>query len=134
MLRPGRRPRRTALALGVWAALVVANAAPAVADNGNDGVERRGRCSQGAEWKIRARPEDGRIEVQGEVDSGQAGQTWKWRLYHNESLSAQGTGSTGGLSSYEVSRVMTDLAGTDRFSFRARNTRSGEWCRGPLSF
>lgn len=134
MPRSGRRPRRTALTLAVLAVLVVGGPAPAVADDDDD-VERRGRCSLGSEWKIKASAEDGRIEVEGEVDSNRGGQTWKWRLYHNDSLSARGTGTTdGGSGSYEVRRVMTDLAGTDRFSFRARNTRTGEWCRGPVSF
>lgn len=133
MPRSDRRPRRTTFTLAALVALLVGGAAPAVAND--DDVERRGRCSQGAEWKIKASPEDGRIEVEGEVDSDLTGQTWKWRLFHNESLSAHGIGTADGSSdSYEVSRVMTDLAGTDRFSFRARNTRSGEWCRGPLSF
>jgi hypothetical protein len=99
----------------------------------DDEVERRGSCSRGAEWKIKAKPDDGRIEVEGEVESDTRG-TWKWRLFHNDSLSAHGTGRTGGSDdSFEVSREMTDLAGVDRFSFRARNTRTGEWCRGPVS-
>lgn len=133
MPRSARRRllRRHLLAIGLVGGLVLGGP-PAVADD--DDVERRGRCSQGAEWKVKASPEDGRIEVEGEVEGGAMSGRWRWRLFHNDSLSARGTRSYGSDGSMEVRRVMTDLAGTDTFSFRARNRRSGEWCRAPISF
>jgi len=97
-------------------------------------VERRGSCSRGSEWEIKASPTDGRIEVEGEIDSDRTGQTWRWRMFHNDSVSARGSARTDSSGSFDVERVMTDLAGTDTFSFRARNLRTGEWCRGPISF
>ncbi|MEO5852890.1 MAG: hypothetical protein ABIQ15_10305 [Nocardioides sp.] len=135
MSLPGRRQRRTASTFMVLALLVVASVAPAWADGGDDRVEKRGWCSQGAEWRIRASPEDGRIEIEGGIDSGRSGQRWKWRMFHNDTLSAMDTAWTGGVSgSFEVRRQVTDLAGTDRYSFRARNPDSREWCRGPLAY
>ena len=134
MSRSTPRSARVAGTLAVLATLVMGSAAPVAARHDED-VERRGRCSQGSEWKVKASPKDGRIEIEGEVDSGDGGQWWKWRLYHNDFLSARGRRRTEVSSgSFKVEREMTDLAGSDRFSFRARSTRSGEWCRGPVSF
>jgi hypothetical protein len=129
-----RSPRTTFAALLV--ALTVAPAvvaAPAFAND--DDVIRRGGCSAGTDWKVKASPEDGRIEVEGEIDSNQNGQTWRWRLRHNGSLSAKGTATTQGPSgSFEVRRVIVDAPGTDHIVFRARNPQSDEVCRGVVNF
>lgn len=113
--------------------LSVAAAGPALAND--DDVIRRGACAGGTDWKVKASPEDGRIEVEGEIDSNNPGQTWRWRLKHNGSLTARGTATTGGRSgSFEVRRVLVDLQGADTFVFRARNPRTGEVCRGAVTY
>ncbi len=102
---------------------------------GDDDVERRGSCSGNAEWKLKVGPEDGRLEVEGEVDSNRNGQVWRWRIKHNGSISARGKATTGGDSgSFEVRRVMTNLAGTDTFVFRAKHRPSGQVCRGKVRY
>ena len=101
----------------------------------NDDVIRRGSCTGATDWKLKASPEDGRIEVEGEVDSNRNGQTWRWRIRHNGSLSARGTATTQPPSgSFEVRRVLVDAAGTDTLVFRARNPRTDEVCRGVLRY
>jgi hypothetical protein len=106
---------------------------PALANE--DDVIRRGGCSGSTDWKLKASPEDGRIEVEGEIDSNRNGQVWRWRMLHDGSLSARGKAKTHGPSgSFEVRRVMVDLSGTDTFVFRAKNRRSGEVCRGTVRF
>jgi hypothetical protein len=134
-----RRHRTTGVTasavLAVLTAPVVATlaAAPALANDGD--VIRRGSCSGSTAWKLKASPEDGRIEVEAEVDSNHDGQSWRWRLRHNGSLSARGTATTSGPSgSFEVRRVVVDAAGTDRLVFRARNPQTGEVCRGVLGY
>ena len=108
-------------------------AAPALAND--DDVIRRGGCSGGTEWKVKASPEDGRIEVEAEIDSNRNGQTWRWRLRHNGSLSARGTATTSGPSgSFEVRRLVVNAAGTDHIVFRARNPQTDELCRGVVDF
>jgi hypothetical protein len=127
--------RRAALAAAaVTAALLpLSVAGPAFAND--DDVERRGSCSGRTEWKVKASPEDGRIEVEGEIDSNRRGQTWNWRLRHDGSLSAKGTRTTKPPSgSFEVRQVVINRAGTDRLVFIARNPRSGEVCRGVLRY
>jgi len=105
---------------------------PAEAHRGDD-VVRRGSCSGHAHWKLKAKHDDSRIEVEAEVDSDHSGQTWHWRLRHNGSLSAQGTRTTQPPSgSFEVHRRVVDLTGSDTLRFRARNPHSGEVCRGTV--
>ena len=111
----------------------IALPAPALANDAD--VIRRGSCSGSADWKLKASPEDGRIEVEGEVDSNRNGQRWRWRLRHNGSLSARGVATTRPPSgSFEARRVVVDLRGTDVLVFRAVNRRSGEICRGVVRF
>jgi hypothetical protein len=127
------RTALAALAL-VTVALPVAGAVPASASGGGNDVRTRGGCSGPAVWRLKAKPEDGRIELEAEVDSNHAGQTWGWVLKHNGSVSARGTKTTAGTSgSFTVRRRMTDLAGTDHFRFRAERRATGEVCRGTIS-
>ena len=119
--------------VAVAALAAVALPTPAVAKDGD--VIRRGACSAASDWKLKASPEDGRLEVEGEVDSNQNGQTWKWRLVHNGSVTARGTATTAGPSgSFDVRRVVVDLEGDDHLRFRARNPESDERCNGSLTF
>jgi hypothetical protein len=126
---------RTALAgLALTALLAPLGAiAPAHASHGG-GVRNSGSCSKGAHWKLKAKPDSGRIEVEAEIDSNHAGQVWHWRIKHNGSVSAHGKATTAGRSgSFSVGRQMTNLAGTDHFKLRAERSATGEVCRGKVS-
>ena len=59
-------------------ALTVVGSAAAHANPAD--VIRRGNCSGSSDWKLKLSPEDGRIEVEYEVDSNVAGQTWQVRI------------------------------------------------------
>jgi hypothetical protein len=127
---------RTALATLAVAALTLplGLVAPAIASHGGgDDVRTNGRCSGSAHWKLKAKPDDGRLEVEGEIDSNRSGQVWHWTFKHNGSVSATGTRRTAGPSgSFEVGRRMTNLAGKDHFVFRA--THRGQVCRGTVAY
>ncbi len=118
------------------ASVIAMSAATVVPAQANDAdVIRRGNCSGASDWKLKASPEDGRIEVQGEVDSNRNGQTWTWRILHNGGVSARGTATTRAPSgSFEVRRLIVNAAGTDTVGWRATNTTSGETCAGSLRF
>lgn len=109
-------------------------ASPATASHGGGGdVRTSGGCSGSAHWKLKAKSDDGRIEVEGEIDSNASGQRWDWTLKHNGSVSARGSKLTAGPSgSFEVGRRMANLSGTDHFTFRA--THRAQVCRGTISF
>lgn len=125
---------RTIAGLGVVLALsVTMTATPALAKDGD--VIRRGSCSGPANWKVKASPQNGRIEVEGEVDANRNGQVWRWRLLHNKSLSSRGTSTTHAPSgSFSVRRLTVDLQGTDTFKFVATRPSTGEVCRGSVQF
>jgi hypothetical protein len=131
---------RTALAAIAFAVLLVPAGivAPAQASHGGDdhggdhgGVRTSGHCGS-TRWALKAKHDDGRIEVEGEIDSNRSGQKWHWAFKHNGSTSAKGTKRTTGSSgSFEVERRMTDLSGKDHFAFRATHGRTV--CRGTIS-
>ena len=106
------------------------------ASAGNDDDDRvivTGRCSSGADWKLKVKTDDGRLEVEGEIDSDVAGQRWRWTLRHNGSVSDRGVATTTARSgSFEVERKVVNLAGTDTLAFRA--ARDGQVCRGVVNY
>lgn len=123
----------TSVGILAAATLSIGTAGPVLAND--DDVIRRGSCSGATDWKLKASPQDGRVEVEGEVDSNRNGQTWHWRIRHNGSLSARGTATTHPPSgSFEVRRVLVDAPGTDTIVFRAHNPRTDEVCRGVLRY
>jgi hypothetical protein len=126
---------RTALAAIAVGALTlpVGLVAPATASHGGNDVRTSGGCSGSAHWKLKAKPDNGRIEVEGEIDSNRSGQVWHWKLKHNGSTSARGTKRTTGPSgSFQVQRRMANLAGKDHFTLRA--THGAQVCRGTISY
>ncbi len=98
---------------------------------GQDQVSKRGDCSGHAEWRLEAKKDDGLIEVRGRVDAGDY-QTWRWRILHDDGVSARGTKRTGSDGSFEVRRLLVDAAGRDQIGWRARHPASGQTCRGAL--
>jgi hypothetical protein len=125
------------LALGAPAYASHGGDDPAGDDRGGGGggprVVKTGSCTDGASWKLKVKNDDSRLEVEGEVDSNVAGQTWSWRIKDNGSVAASGSAKTGGRSgSFSVERKIANRAGTDKVTFRA--THGGEVCSGTIAF
>jgi hypothetical protein len=119
-----RSPLATALVLAVAVPTLVAWPAEA-----SDDVRRRGSCTGNASVKIKAQHDDGRIELEAEVDSNRVGQTWRWVLRHNGYVSFRGRAVTRAPSgSFEVERRAVNVSGIDAFKFRARHRPSGQVC------
>ena len=134
-MNPTRALAPAAATLTAVLLATAATAAPAVAKGGGGDVVRRGSCSGPATWKLKAGAEDGRIEVEAEVDSNRNGQTWRWAMQHNGSRSGTGYRVTRAPSgSFEVRRVMVNLPGTDTFVFTARRPGTQQICRGVVRF
>ena len=105
-----------------------------VALAGQNDVIERGGCSGASDWKLKLSPEDGRLEVEFEVDQNVSGDTWRVRIRHGDSVVFRGSETTGGASgSFETRIVEDDLAGTDTFHAKARNLSTDEVCRGSAS-
>jgi hypothetical protein len=129
--------RRTAATGSIVLALGALTTLPAAAshDGGGREIEHRGSCSHNANWKLRAKADNGRIEVQAEIDSNVNGQVWSWRILHNGGVSARGKSTTQAPSgSFEVRRLLVNAPGTDAIGLRASNGATGETCTGGLRF
>ena len=105
-----------------------------LAHAGDGEVRTNGTCSNGATWKLKAKPDNDRIEVEFEVDTNRNGQTWGVVLRDNGTLVYRGTHTTVAPSgSFSVERRIANRAGTDVITARATHA-SGAVCSGLLSF
>ena len=118
------------LVIAALVALVVL--APAAAKDGD--VLVRGTCTGPSSSKLKLSEEDGRIEVEFEVDQNRSGVRWSVVLRRPTAVIARATAVTRGPSgSFELRRVVADLAGSDRITARATRA-SGEVCRATAAF
>jgi hypothetical protein len=130
-------PRHRALLSTATAAAVLAGglvlAAPAEA-KGSRATITRGDCSAATNWKLKAKPDDGRLEVEFEVDSNRVGQRWTYTIRHDGTVKASGVRTTVGRSgSFSVERRIVDAPGVHRITATAKNRRTGETCRASLA-
>lgn len=108
------------------------SADPTPRSGGNDGVRRSGACSPSSSWKLKAKPRNGRLETEFEVDQNRSGVQWHFKLRLNGTKVAEGNRVTKPPSgSFTVERRLANPAGTDKISAVA--TRRGETCRASLS-
>jgi hypothetical protein len=107
---------------------------PATAAANDRDVIREGSCSGRSDWKLKLSPENGRIEVEFEIDSNRNGQTWNVTLKRDGNVFFRGQRTTQGPSgSFEVRRVISNGAGSDTVVGRAVNPQTGEVCRGEVT-
>ncbi len=132
-----RRMHLGRVAALITSALVVTTlaAAPMTVSAKDGDIIRRGSCSMRSDWKLKLSPENGRIEVEFEVDQNRNGQRWVVKMKRNGNVFWRGSRTTQPPSgSFEVRRVTRNGAGADRIVARARNVSSGEVCRGVATF
>lgn len=113
----------------VTAALLAlpAVATPAQA-KGGDAVSSSAACATGT-IKVKAKADDGMLEVEGEVDTNRVGQSWNWRIVRNGTVAAQGSKVTAAPSgSFSVNRRIANPAGQDTIRFRAVRPATGKVC------
>jgi hypothetical protein len=114
----------------VMSALAMAPSAQARAGD----VVKRGSCSASSDWKVKLKPDNGRIELEFEVDSNTPGQTWHVRIVQNGQRIFRGTRVTKAPSGSFTVRVRPDnTVGRDAFLAVATNRASGESCMGHAS-
>jgi hypothetical protein len=122
----------TCLVAGALAGGILAPAAAHA--SGADAVRSSGGCSAGATWTVKAKHDDGRLEVEAEVDSNRAGQSWNWRISDNGTRVRSGSATTKAPSgSFTVQRRIADRTGVDHLVFRSSSPASGQTCRGTVS-
>ena len=118
------------------ALLAITVALPAVAPaKNNPGVTRTGVCSGlGANWKLKAKHDDGRVETDFEVDQNVNGRRWNVVIRRNGVVVFRGSRITRRPSgSFSVNRRIANAAGRDRIVATARSVAGGAVCRGVVS-
>lgn len=111
------------------AAAGLVTAPSASAQGGAVDVRASGRCSAASHWKMKAKPDNGRIQLELEIDTNRAGQTWAVRIADNGVLRFAASRVTLAPSrSFTVRLLTPNRAGVDHFVGTARNTRTGETC------
>ncbi len=126
---------RTTAAASVLALSMLTLGATGAQAKGGDDVRRSGSCSGSTDWKLKVKPDNGRLQVEYEVDSNVAGQTWSVRITDNGTKVFAGQRMTAGRSgSFTVQRRTANRAGADKLVATATNAATGETCRGTLTY
>jgi hypothetical protein len=121
---------------GVAAVMAGSLAAGPAALANEDDVIRRGGCTGAASWKLKLSPENGRIEVEFEVDQNKVGRRWRVTLKKNGNRFFRGIRITTARSgSFEIRKVVGNAPGrNDLVVAKARSLRGGQLCRGSATF
>jgi hypothetical protein len=126
-----RASRRLVLVSSLSLLTLGAVAAPSGTLAKDGDVIRRGDCSGATDWKLKLSKDDGRIEVEFEVDQNRNRRTWNVQLKQDGTTFWKGQRTTRAPSgSFEVRKLASDKAGVHTFVGRAVNPATGEVCRG----
>jgi hypothetical protein len=119
------RTSNIALVAALAASLVALPATGVAKGGGNDGdVLKRGSCSASSSIKMKLSPENGRTEVELEVDQNKKGVAWNWTLKRAGAKIGSGRSVTVAPSgSFEVRRVVSNGGPITGIA-----TRNGERC------
>jgi osmotically-inducible protein OsmY len=108
---------------------VCAGLASSALASGGDDIRNAGSCTDSSSSKIKVKPDDGRIEVEFEVDQNKTGDVWKVKIRDNGSTAFSGNATTRGASgSFSIERKITDQSGSDAIKASAKNKSTGERC------
>ena len=121
-----------AITIGLTAPLL-ATATPAFASGGGGGgVRASGACTNGGHFELKAKHDDGKIEMEYEVDSNRAGQVWAVRITDNGTVVVSRHVTTAGRSgSFTVRKVIANQPGLDKI--HARATFQNHTCGGAVT-
>jgi hypothetical protein len=126
--------RRTAAALTVTAAALSGVALVAPAADAKGGVAPKvtsGTCATGT-WKLKAKPDDGRLEIEYQLDTNRNGQAWTVKITDNTHQVFAGTRTTKAPSgSFSINILPVNRAGTDHLVATAK--RGTKTCTGRLA-
>jgi hypothetical protein len=120
------------VAVSLGAALALAAAPAGVSKRGD--VRVAGTCTKASTSKLKLSDEDGRIEVEFEVDQNRNGVRWTVVLNQNGSRVVRLVRVTKAPSgSFEARMLRPNTSGADRFTARAISP-SGEVCTARATF
>ncbi len=114
-------------------ALGIGGASLATAKGGDAGVRATGTCSSGVTAKLKAKHDDGLLEVEFEVDHNRNGVRWNWTLARDGRTVRTGVARTKAPSgSFSITRRIADSPGATRVAFRAVSS-GGKVCTARLT-
>jgi hypothetical protein len=121
-----------AITVSLTAPLLVA-ATPAFASGGGGGgVSSSGACTGGGHFKLQAKHDNGKIELEYEVDSNRAGQVWAVRITDNGAVVVSRHATTAGPSgSFTIRKTISNRPGQDKI--HARATFKNRTCSGTVT-
>jgi hypothetical protein len=127
----GRRTA-TVVALAAGMALAPLTAVSAQAQGGGGTrVEARGACTGGGTWKLKAKPDNGGLEIEFEVDTNVVGQIWATTITDNGvRIYSANRRTVAPSGSFTAAVRSTNRAGTD--VIQARATRGSRSCSGSV--
>jgi hypothetical protein len=121
------------LAAALATATALALSAPA--SGGSREVRVGGSCTGAASSKLRLKAENGRIEVEFELDQNRNGRVWDVVLKRNGNRFFRGARTTQPPSgSFELRRLTANGPGRDRVTARAVARRGGQVCRAAATW
>jgi hypothetical protein len=123
---------RKSLSLVIAGLVAVGSLAVAPGVQAKEGdIIRRGSCSGASDWKLKLSREDGRIEVEFEVDQNKNGHDWRVTLRKDGERFFRGVRTTKAPSgSFEVNKLTGNGSGDEKIVGWARNLGTDETCRG----
>jgi hypothetical protein len=122
----------TAATIAGLTAPLVATATPAFASGGGGGVSSSGACTNGGHFELKAKHDNGAIEMEYQVDSNRAGQVWAVRITDNGAVVVSRNATTAGPSgSFTIRKVIADRPGLDKI--HARATFKNRVCGGAVT-
>jgi hypothetical protein len=128
--RSRARNLMTAAAITVaLAAPLVAAATPAFASGGG-GVSSSGSCTNGGHFKLKAKHDDGKIEMEYQVDSDRAGQVWRVRITDNGAVVVSRHATTARSGSFTIEKKIANKPGQD--NIHAHATFKNHICGGTV--
>jgi hypothetical protein len=112
---------------------MLASPAATLAKGGSGVIRATGTCTAASTAKLKAKHDDGRIEVEFEVDQNRSNRLWTVTMSDNGARVFTGTRRTVAPSgSFSIERRIANRAGRDRIVARAVNATTGEVCRATL--
>lgn len=107
--------------------LAIASLATAAAKDGD--IIKRGNCAGGVKTKLKASPENGRIEVEYELDNAAPNEAWRVIVKKNGRAILRATKRTNGVGDLKVRKVTSNGNGNERIEASAKRVSGGGVCK-----
>ena len=119
--------RKTTAAIGVTALLAVPLATTALTASPASAVDKTGTCG-GARYELSVDRDNGRFEVEADIDNARAGSKWRITLRHDGKRFYNQVRTADREGDISVDRHRPNTAGKDVFKLRVKRVGGGAAC------